>query len=462
MMHRLEELERLFPELQSQDSPDPDRRRPRRVDAVRPGRARRADAEPRQRLQPRRVPGLGGEGRARLRPRGATTSASSRSTASRSTCATRTARWSSAATRGDGVVGEDVTENVHLIAGIPKQLDGDEPAAARRGARRGVLPRGRVRAPQRRAGRGGRPAVREPAQRRVRVAPPEARGQERRRGRRACENRISGLRMLVHGIGAWPDPRTSPVRANRRARSTGCCRAGACPPASHFQGRRIAPRRPQTSSSTTASTAHDVEHEIDGIVVKVDELALHDELGATSRAPRWAIAYKYPPEQVQHEAARHRRVDRPHRPRDAVRGDGEGAGRRLRGAAGDAAQPGRREGQGRADRRHRRAAQGGRRDPRGARAGRRAARRHRARVRDADELPGVRHAARARRRRATPTCAARTRARCPAQLRGRVEHIGGRGRSGHRGARRGRRGRAHPAGRSRCRRRSRPRPGCSS
>lgn len=44
---------------------------------------------------------------------------------------------------------------------------------------------------------------------------------------------------------------------------------------------------------------HDIEHELDGIVVKVDELALHDELGATSRAPRWAIAYKYPPEEVQ-------------------------------------------------------------------------------------------------------------------------------------------------------------------
>ena len=43
---------------------------------------------------------------------------------------------------------------------------------------------------------------------------------------------------------------------------------------------------------------HDVEHEIDGIVVKIDELELHDELGATSRAPRWAIAYKYPPEEV--------------------------------------------------------------------------------------------------------------------------------------------------------------------
>ena len=44
---------------------------------------------------------------------------------------------------------------------------------------------------------------------------------------------------------------------------------------------------------------YSVEHELDGIVIKVDELALHEELGATSRAPRWAIAYKYPPEQVQ-------------------------------------------------------------------------------------------------------------------------------------------------------------------
>jgi DNA ligase (NAD+) len=43
---------------------------------------------------------------------------------------------------------------------------------------------------------------------------------------------------------------------------------------------------------------HDLEHEIDGVVVKVDSLELHDRLGATSRAPRWAIAYKYPPEQV--------------------------------------------------------------------------------------------------------------------------------------------------------------------
>ncbi len=43
---------------------------------------------------------------------------------------------------------------------------------------------------------------------------------------------------------------------------------------------------------------HDIEHEIDGVVVKVDEVALQRRLGATSRAPRWAIAYKYPPEEA--------------------------------------------------------------------------------------------------------------------------------------------------------------------
>jgi DNA ligase (NAD+) len=43
---------------------------------------------------------------------------------------------------------------------------------------------------------------------------------------------------------------------------------------------------------------HDVEHEIDGVVVKVDEIALQRRLGSTSRAPRWAVAYKYPPEEA--------------------------------------------------------------------------------------------------------------------------------------------------------------------
>jgi DNA ligase (NAD+) len=44
---------------------------------------------------------------------------------------------------------------------------------------------------------------------------------------------------------------------------------------------------------------HDVEHEIDGLVIKVDDVALQRRLGSTSRAPRWAVAYKYPPEEAQ-------------------------------------------------------------------------------------------------------------------------------------------------------------------
>ena len=43
---------------------------------------------------------------------------------------------------------------------------------------------------------------------------------------------------------------------------------------------------------------HSVAHELDGLVVKVDEVAVQRRLGSTSRAPRWAIAYKYPPEEV--------------------------------------------------------------------------------------------------------------------------------------------------------------------
>ena len=43
---------------------------------------------------------------------------------------------------------------------------------------------------------------------------------------------------------------------------------------------------------------HSVDHEIDGVVVKVDEVDLQRALGSTSSAPRWAIAYKYPPEEV--------------------------------------------------------------------------------------------------------------------------------------------------------------------
>ena len=66
----------------------------------------------------------------------------------------------------------------------------------------------------------------------------------------------------------------------------------------HHPGRSNARRRPERIAYW-GEHRHDVEHEIDGVVVKVDEVALQRRLGSTSRAPRWAIAYKYPPEEVQ-------------------------------------------------------------------------------------------------------------------------------------------------------------------
>ena len=63
----------------------------------------------------------------------------------------------------------------------------------------------------------------------------------------------------------------------------------------------------------------DIEHALDGIVVKVDDLGLQRTLGATSRAPRWAIAYKYPPEEVNTELLNITRAGGAYRPCDAGR-----------------------------------------------------------------------------------------------------------------------------------------------
>ena len=103
---------------------------------------------------------------------------------------------------------------------------------------------------------------------------------------------------------------------------------------------------------------HDVEHEIDGLVVKVDEVALQRRLGATSRAPRWAIAYKYPPEEATTKLLDIRvNVGRTGRVTPFAL-HGAGQGRRVHGRPGDAAQRVGGQAQGRADRRHRRDPQG--------------------------------------------------------------------------------------------------------
>jgi DNA ligase (NAD+) len=199
-------------------------------------------------------------------------------------------RLTSAATRGDGVVGEDVTENVRFIEGIPTRLvgDGHPPIVEVRGEIFFPVEAFRtLNAEQADAGE------------RVFANPRNAASgslRQKAEGKNAAgldlmHRRLSRLRMLVHGIGAWPDP---PVASQSEIYAL--LASWGLPTSSHY--------RVTDSSGATEFIEYygehrdSVEHEIDGVVVKVDELALHEELGATSRAPRWAIAYKYPPEQV--------------------------------------------------------------------------------------------------------------------------------------------------------------------
>ncbi|GAA1965313.1 NAD-dependent DNA ligase LigA [Microbacterium deminutum] len=200
-------------------------------------------------------------------------------------------RLTSAATRGDGRVGEDVTENVRQIAGIPQRLAGEGHPAL-------VEVRGEVFFNV--ADFESLNAYQESMGDRLFANPRNAASgslRQKTEGKNARQldavhQRLSRLRMTVHGIGAWPDP---PVTTQSEVYAL--LSSWGLPTSAYF---RVADSGQGADEFIRryGEHRHDVEHEIDGVVVKVDELALHDELGATSRAPRWAIAYKYPPEQV--------------------------------------------------------------------------------------------------------------------------------------------------------------------
>ena len=224
-----------------------------------------------------------------------------------------------AATRGDGVVGEDVTQNLQYIPSIPRQLSGTghPPIVEVRGevfipvaefeklnALQARLRERVVEDARHKAGTrvfDEQKAIDSAARRFAAFANPRnaASGGLRQQLDKksgleleAGQARLASLRMYVHGIGAWQNP---PVAS--QSETYGLLAEWGLPTSPHFQ----------VVDGIDAAAAfiehwgvnrHSVEHEIDGIVIKVDELELHAELGATSRAPRWAIAYKYPPEQV--------------------------------------------------------------------------------------------------------------------------------------------------------------------
>ncbi len=195
-----------------------------------------------------------------------------------------------AATRGDGRTGEDVTLNVRTITTIPDVLAGDPATHPELIEIRGevFLPVEAFTALNEAQVAAGKAPFANPRN--------AAAGSLRQKDPRVTASRP--LRMYAHGIGAlrWADG-TRPADLTRQSQVYELLAGWGVPTSSHT-------RVVQGLDGVREMIAyygehrHDVEHEIDGFVLKVDEIGLQRRLGATSRAPRWAIAYKYPPEEV--------------------------------------------------------------------------------------------------------------------------------------------------------------------
>ncbi|MEV4707129.1 NAD-dependent DNA ligase LigA [Actinoplanes sp. NPDC049316] len=186
------------------------------------------------------------------------------------------------ATRGDGRTGEDVTSNVRTIREIPERLADEDPPDL-------LEVRGEIYFPASAFADLNASLV---EQGKAPFANPRnaAAGSLRQKDPRITASR--GLRMVVHGIGArkgfTPD---SQAHAYEALKSWGLPTSERWKLVADMSGVR-------DYIAYYAEHRHDVEHEIDGVVVKVNAVAIQGRLGSTSRAPRWAIAFKYPPEEV--------------------------------------------------------------------------------------------------------------------------------------------------------------------
>ena len=190
-----------------------------------------------------------------------------------------------ALTRGDGRTGEDVTPNVKTISSIPHRLSGSTefPVPAL------VEVRGEVFLPAEAFARlnesmldAGKPMFANPRN--------AAAGSLRQKDPRVTATRDLG--MVCHGVGAREG-----FEPTAQSAAYAALRAWGLPTSDRV---RVVPDLAGVEAyiAYAGEHRHDVEHEIDGVVVKVDEVSLQRRLGSTSRAPRWAIAFKYPPEEV--------------------------------------------------------------------------------------------------------------------------------------------------------------------
>ena len=187
-----------------------------------------------------------------------------------------------ALTRGNGVTGEDVTLNVKTIKSVPHELKGNKVPAL-------LEVRGEVYFPVA-AFNEFNDSMEESGKERFANPRNAAAGSLRQKDPRVTASRP--LSMVVHGIGAKDGASfASQSEAYELLKSWGL------PTSTRY---KVAKNEKEVREFINyyLEHRHDVEHEIDGIVIKVNELKIQEDLGFTSRAPKWAIAYKYPPEEV--------------------------------------------------------------------------------------------------------------------------------------------------------------------
>ncbi len=188
----------------------------------------------------------------------------------------------SAATRGDGTVGEDVTRNVMTVKGIPHQLLGK--------AIPGVVEiRGEVFYALEDFAKLNKSLI---DQGKAPFANPRNSASGSLRQKDSSVTASRPLQMIVHGVGALQE---DSVKAQSDLYQQ--LKTWGLPTSSRYKVYKTSKEVKQYIQDFEAKR-HTLEHEIDGVVIKVDEFSKQQSLGFTSRAPRWAIAYKYPPEQV--------------------------------------------------------------------------------------------------------------------------------------------------------------------
>lgn len=191
-----------------------------------------------------------------------------------------------ALTRGDGVTGEDVTPNVKTIDAIPHRLTatGEFPVPALIEVRGEVyLPHDAFERLNEAMTEAGKPMFANPRN--------AAAGSLRQKDPRVTATRALG--MVCHGIGAREG-----FEPAAQSHAYEALKAWGLPTSDKVS---VLPSLAEVQKYIEHAGAHRhdlVEYDIDGVVIKVDDVTLQRRLGSTSRAPRWAIAFKYPPEEV--------------------------------------------------------------------------------------------------------------------------------------------------------------------